>query len=84
MIASGSSICSRATIPEPTRDSKKPPPPTPATLTAVFGLAEAARKLKHEQEAADNYIIYLDANPDGPKAKAARKALSELNTAKKP
>ncbi len=56
----------------------------PGDAAAVFGLAEAAHKLKHEQEAVDNYIIYLDANPDGPKAKAARKALSELNAAKKP
>jgi hypothetical protein len=40
-------------------------------------LAEAARGLKLSAEAADNYRIYLDAFPDGPKAKAARKALAE-------
>jgi tetratricopeptide (TPR) repeat protein len=47
---------------------------------AVFGLAEAARGLKLTNEAADNYRIYLDADPDGPKAKVARKALAELGT----
>ena len=45
---------------------------------AVFGLAEAARALKLNSEAADNYHVYLDAFPDGPKAKAARKALAQL------
>jgi len=50
----------------------------PENPDAVFGLAEAARGLKLSAEAADNYRIYLDAVPDGPKAKAARKALAEL------
>jgi tetratricopeptide (TPR) repeat protein len=50
----------------------------PGDAKAVFGLAEAARKMNKTREAADNYKIYLDAFPDGPKAKAARKALSEL------
>jgi hypothetical protein len=34
--------------------------------------------MNRTKEAADNYQVYLDAFPDGPKAKAARKALSEL------
>jgi len=50
----------------------------PENPDAVFGLAEAARGLKLSDEAADNYRIYLDAYPDGKKAKAARKALAEL------
>lgn len=50
----------------------------PENADAVFGLAEAARGLKRKDEAADNYRIYLDAFPDGPKSKAARKALAEL------
>ncbi len=50
----------------------------PENADAVFGLAEAARGLKLSAEAADNYRIYLDAVPDGAKAKAARKALAEL------
>jgi len=45
---------------------------------AVFWLAEAARKLNLEQEAAQNYALYLAAVPDGPTAKAARKALAEI------
>jgi tetratricopeptide (TPR) repeat protein len=45
---------------------------------AVFWLAEAARKLNHGPEAVQNYQVYLAAVPDGPNAKAARKALSEL------
>ncbi len=50
----------------------------PENPDAVYGLAEAARGLKLNSEAADNYRIYLDAFPDGPKAKAARKALGQL------
>ncbi|HEX3470914.1 MAG TPA: tetratricopeptide repeat protein [Silvibacterium sp.] len=50
----------------------------PENADAVFGLAEAARGLKLKDEAADNYRIYLDAVPDGPKSKAARKALAAL------
>ena len=50
----------------------------PANADAVFGLAEAARGLKLNSEAADNYRIYLDAMPSGSKAKAARKALAGL------
>jgi tetratricopeptide (TPR) repeat protein len=55
----------------------------PGNADAVFSLAEAAKALKLNGEAAENYRIYLDALPDGPKAKAARKALAELGEAKK-
>jgi len=54
-----------------------------ANADAVFGLAEAARALKLNDEAAQNYRIYLDAFPDGSKAKAARKALSQLGASSK-
>ncbi len=50
----------------------------PTNADAVFGLAAAARKLGHLDEAAENYRIYLDAVPSGSKAKAARKALNEM------
>src|SRR5579885_2748237 len=46
---------------------------------AVFYLAEAARHLNRKDEAAQNYQLYLAALPDGPRAKAARKALHELS-----
>src|SRR5579883_873664 len=51
----------------------------PANSDAVFYLAEAARHLNHKDEAVQNYQLYLSALPDGPKAKAARKALHELS-----
>jgi Flp pilus assembly protein TadD len=50
----------------------------PEDGNAVFGLAESARGLHLTQEAANNYILYLDAFPDGKKAKEARKALASL------
>jgi tetratricopeptide (TPR) repeat protein len=55
----------------------------PTNVNAVFGLAEAARGLKLTSEAVENYRVYLDADPDGPKAKAARKALAQLGEAAK-
>ena len=55
----------------------------PDNADAVYGLAEASRALKLNSEAADNYRVYLDAFPDGPKAKAARKALAQLGEAPK-
>jgi len=55
----------------------------PENADAVFGLAEAARGLKLNSEAADNYRVYLGAFPDGPKAKAARKALAQLGAPSK-
>jgi tetratricopeptide (TPR) repeat protein len=53
-------------------------------VEAVFYLAEAARKLNLPKEAEDNYQLYLAAEPDGPTAKAARKALGELGAPSKP
>jgi tetratricopeptide (TPR) repeat protein len=50
----------------------------PGNADAVFGLAEAARGLNHRQEAISNYTLYLQALPDGPRAKDARKALKDL------
>ena len=50
----------------------------PANVEAVFYLAEAARKTAHLDESAENYRIYLQVQPDGSKAKAARKALAQL------
>ena len=55
----------------------------PGNSDAVFGLAEAARGLKHNSEAADNYRIYLDGVSNGSKAKAARKALAALGESAK-
>ncbi len=51
---------------------------------AVFWLAEAARKMNLDKEAAQNYQVYLEAVPDGPNSKAARKALGEIASAAKP
>jgi hypothetical protein len=51
---------------------------------AVYWLAEAARKLNHNQEAAQNYEVYLAAVPTGSNSKAARKALNELASSTKP
>ncbi|HEY0759038.1 MAG TPA: tetratricopeptide repeat protein [Acidisarcina sp.] len=45
---------------------------------AVFGLAESARQMNMLDEAASNYQTYLFAFPDGPKARAARKALADM------
>ena len=55
----------------------------PENGQAVFGLAEAARGLDRKQEAVTNYTVYLQAFPDGKKAKDAQKALKELGSAKK-
>ena len=55
----------------------------PGDAQAVWGLAESARKLNLKQEAIENYQAYLDAVPDGAKAKQARKALSELGASAK-
>jgi tetratricopeptide (TPR) repeat protein len=54
----------------------------PTNLDAIYGMAEAARHLGRVQEAAENYKIYLEIAPDGPKAKASQKALAELRTGK--
>jgi tetratricopeptide (TPR) repeat protein len=50
----------------------------PEDANAVYGLAESARGLHRSQEAVNNYLIYLDAVPDGKKSKDARKALAAL------
>lgn len=50
---------------------------------AVFGLAESARGLHLNDEAASNYALYLDAFPDGKRSKEARKALAALKPAPK-
>jgi tetratricopeptide (TPR) repeat protein len=50
----------------------------PDNLDAVFYLAEAARKTAHLDESAQNYKLYLQVQPEGSKAKAARKALAQL------
>ncbi len=50
----------------------------PGNLDAVFYLAEAARKTAHLDESAESYRVYLEAQPDGGKSKAARKALAQL------
>jgi tetratricopeptide (TPR) repeat protein len=50
----------------------------PENVEAMFGLAEAARHLKKNDEALENYRLYLDVVPNGPKAKDARKALASL------
>ncbi|HEX5234831.1 MAG TPA: hypothetical protein VFW25_05815 [Silvibacterium sp.] len=50
----------------------------PEDPDAVFGLAESARGLHRTQEAVNNYQVYLDAFPDGKKAKEARKAVAAL------
>jgi Tetratricopeptide repeat len=56
----------------------------PENADAVFGLAEAARGMNHKDEAVQNYLVYLDASPDGKKAKEARKALAELGAPPSP
>lgn len=43
-----------------------------------FALAEAARKLKKNDEAATEYQAYLKLEPDGAHAKSAEKALEEI------
>jgi hypothetical protein len=53
-------------------------------VEAVFYLAEAAQKLNLAKEAQQNYQLYLAAVPDGPSAKAAKKALGELASTSKP
>jgi tetratricopeptide (TPR) repeat protein len=53
-------------------------------VEAVFWLAEAARKMNRAPEALQNYQVYLEAVPDGPNAKAARRALNELASSSKP
>jgi len=51
----------------------------PENTDAIFGLAEAARKLKKNQEAIENYKLFLDVVDSGSKARDARKALASLS-----
>lgn len=51
----------------------------PGNAEAVFYLAEAARKTSHLDEAAENYTLYLQVEPNGRRAKDARKALAQLS-----
>ncbi len=53
----------------------------PENADAAFGIAESARRLNQTQEAIDNYQLCLKIDPDGPRAKAARKALNGLSAA---
>lgn len=53
----------------------------PENADAAFGVAESARRLNQTQEAIDNYQLCLKIDPDGPRAKAARKALNGLSAA---
>jgi tetratricopeptide (TPR) repeat protein len=55
----------------------------PENPDAIFYLAEAARRMNHRDEAAQNYQLYLTALPDGPKSKEARKALRDLSASAK-
>lgn len=55
----------------------------PEDGNAVFGLAESARGLHKMQEAITNYTIYLQAFPNGKRAKDAEKALAELKPPQK-
>jgi Tfp pilus assembly protein PilF len=50
----------------------------PDYSAAHFALAEIAQKMKKKDEAILEYQTYLKLDPDGEKAKAARKALADL------
>ena len=50
----------------------------PDYSAAHFALAEIAQKMKKKDEAITEYQTYLKLDPDGEKAKAAKKALDEL------
>jgi tetratricopeptide (TPR) repeat protein len=50
----------------------------PDYSAAHFALAEIAQKMKKKDEAIAEYQAYLKLDPDGEKAKAAKKALAEL------
>ena len=45
---------------------------------AHFALAESARRLNKKDEAVSEYKLYLKMDPEGEKAKDARRALIEL------
>ena len=50
----------------------------PEYSTAHFALAETAQKLKKKEEAIAEYEAYLKMDPDGEKAKDAKRALDDL------
>ncbi len=50
----------------------------PEYSVAHFALAEIAQKMKKNDEAIAEYQVYLKLDPDGEKAKAAKKALADL------
>jgi hypothetical protein len=50
----------------------------PEYSTAHFALAEIAQKMKKKDEAVAEFQTYLKLDPEGEKAKAAKKALAEL------
>jgi tetratricopeptide (TPR) repeat protein len=50
----------------------------PENADAMFGLAEAARHLKKNDEAMENYRLYLDVVPSGGKSRDARKGIAML------
>jgi hypothetical protein len=52
----------------------------PTNVDAIFGLAETQRMLKKNAQAAQNYQLYLDIVPNGPKAKQALKALKAIGS----
>jgi tetratricopeptide (TPR) repeat protein len=52
----------------------------PENPDAAFGVAETARKLNQTKEAIENYRLCLDLDPNGPRAKASRKALNALSS----
>ena len=47
----------------------------------VFGLAESERHLQLYKDAAEHYSLFLSYDPQGPHGRAARKALSEVESA---
>jgi Tfp pilus assembly protein PilF len=51
----------------------------PDYALAHFSLGEAAMKLKKNAEAVKEFQTYLKLEPDGKQAKAAEKALDQLN-----
>lgn len=55
----------------------------PENANAVFGLAQAARGMGKTEIAETNYLVYLEALPNGKHAKSARKALKSLEKARK-
>ena len=54
----------------------------PTNIEAIFGAAEAARKLGKNSEAARDYELYLSINPNGPKAKKGPQIARYVNRGK--